>query len=46
MARILDFSHLDSWVYLYAAIPPILGLYLSVVEFTGRPTDDDADAPQ
>jgi hypothetical protein len=43
LARILDFSNLDRWVYLYAAIPLILGLYLTVAGFTARHADDDMD---
>lgn len=43
LARILDYSHFASWLYAYAAIPLILGLYLTIAGFTARPDFNDAD---
>ena len=43
LARILDFVHLDRWLYAYAAIPLILGLYLTIAGFTARAADNDPE---
>ena len=43
LAKILDYSHLASWLYVYAAIPLILGLYLTVAGFAARAADNEQD---
>lgn len=40
LESIFDFSHLDRWLFLYAAIPLILGLYLTIAGFTAHSADD------